>query len=181
MALIACPECGKEVSTAAKACPACGYPLTERSSPAIPSPDAQASAMDAVDRQAVLLEVRPSWWNYGWHLLFFWLLVPLLVALYRRHSFVMRIYSDRVSVEEGFWSKETSEFFIKDIRSIDVRQGVWGRLIGIGDVTISTAATVDAAEVARGVAQPARIKELLISQRQQSSAWPPAKADPTDS
>ena len=80
----------------------------------------------------------------------------------------MRIYSDRVSVEEGFWSKETSEFFIKDIRSIDVRQGVWGRLFGIGDVTISTAATVDAAEEARGVAQPNRIKELLISQRQQS-------------
>ena len=80
----------------------------------------------------------------------------------------MRIYSDRVSVEEGFWSKETGEFFIKDIRSIDVRQGVWGRLANIGDVTISTAATVDAAEVARGVAEPNRIKELLIAQRQQS-------------
>ena len=169
MALIACPECGKEVSTEAKACPACGYPLAERSAAAAPSPVDQARAVDAVDTQSVLLEVRPSWWNFGWHLLFFWLLVPLFIALYRRHSFVMRIYSDRVSVEEGFWSKETSEFFIKDIRSIDVRQGVWGRLVGIGDVTVSTAATVDAAEEARGVAQPQRIKELLISQRQQSA------------
>ena len=165
MALIACPECGKEVSTAATACPACGYPLAERSGGAAPSPDAQARA---VDTQEVLLEVRPSWWNFGWHLLFCWLLVPLFIALYRRHSFVMRIYSDRVSVEEGFWSKDSSEFFIKDIRSIEVRQGVWGRLVGIGDDTISTAATVDAAEEARGVAQPKRIKELLISQRQQS-------------
>jgi hypothetical protein len=33
------------------------------------------------------LVVRPSWWTFGWHLMFFWLLVPLLVALYRRHSF----------------------------------------------------------------------------------------------
>jgi uncharacterized membrane protein YdbT with pleckstrin-like domain len=113
--------------------------------------------------------VRPSWWNFGWHLLFFWLLIPLFIALYRRHSFVMRIYSDRVSVEEGFWAKESSEFFIKDIRSIDVRQGVWGRLVNIGDVTISTAATVDAAEKAPGVPQPQRIKELLIAQRQQST------------
>ena len=168
MALIACPECGKEVSTEAKICPACGYPLAELSGPAVSSPEAQASAINAVDTQAVLMEVRPSWWNFGWHLLFFWLLVPLFVALYRRHSFVMRIYSDRVSVEEGFWSKESSEFFIKDIRSIDVRQGIWGRLVGIGDVTISTAATVDAAEEARGVAQPKRIKELLISLRQQA-------------
>lgn len=180
MALIACPECGKEVSTEAKACPACGYPLTQRSAAVAPSREAQASAMDAVDNQAVLLEVRPSWWNYGWHLLFFWLVVPLLIALYRRHSFVMRIYSDRVSVEEGFWAIETSEFFIKDIRSIDVRQGIWGRLVGIGDVTISTAATVDAAEKASGVAQPKRIKELLITQRQQSSGGPLVKNGPTE-
>ncbi len=164
MALIACPECGKEVSTEAKACPACGYPLAERNA-AAPSLGDQVRT---VDMQSVLLEVRPSWWNFGWHLLFFWLLVPLFMALYRRHSFVMRIYSDRVSVEEGFWSKETSEFFIKDIRAIDVRQGVWGRLVDIGDVTISTAATEDAAEAARGVAQPKQIKELLIAQRQQS-------------
>ena len=172
MALITCPECGKEVSKEAKACPACGFPVAERSDPAAAppiTPAAQASAMDAVDAQAVLLEVRPSWWNFGWHLLFCWLLVPLFIALYRRHSFVMRIYSDRVSVEEGFWSKESSEFFIKDIRSIDVRQGVWGRMAGIGDVTISTAATVDAAEVARGVPNPNQIKELLISRRQQST------------
>lgn len=169
MALIACPECGNQVSTEAKACPACGFPLAGRSDAAALSPAAQADAVEAVGAQSVLLEVRPSWWNYGWHLLFCWLLVPLLVALYRRHSFVMRIYADRVSVEEGFWAKESSEFFIKDIRSIDVRQGVWGRLVGIGDVTISTAATVDAAEVAQGVAQPTRIKELLISQRQQTT------------
>lgn len=169
MALIVCPECGKEVSSEAKACPACGYPLAERTGAASPLPGAQARAGDAVDTQAVLLEVRPSWWNFGWHLLFFWLLVPLVIALYRRHSFVMLIYSDRVSVEEGFWAKETSEFFIKDIRSIDVRQGIWGRLVGIGDVTISTAATVEAAEAARGVAHPKAIKELLIAQRQQAS------------
>jgi len=170
MALTACPECGRQISTEAKACPACGFPLAERKDAIMPPPGGQTGAIEAVGAQSVLLEVRPSWWNFAWHLLFFWLLVPLLVALYRRHSFVMRIYSDRVSVEEGFWSKESSEFFIKDIRSIDVRQGVWGRLVGIGDVTISTAATVDAAEEAHGVSQPKRIKELLISQRQQSAS-----------
>ena len=168
MALIACPECAKEVSTEAKVCPSCGYPVSESERLANSPPKSSSSALEGVDTQQIQLEVRPSWWNFGWHLLFCWLLVPLFIALYRRHSFVMRIYRDRVSVQEGFWSNESSEFFIKDIRSIDVRQGVWGRMVGIGDVTISTAATVDAAEEARGVADPNRIKELLISLRQQS-------------
>jgi len=174
MALIACPECGREISTEARTCPGCGYPLAERNRATASAPETRATALAAVDTQEVLLEVHPSWWNFGWHLIFFWLVIPLLIALYRRHSFLMRIYSDRVSIAEGFWAKETSEFFIKDIRSIEVRQGVWGRIVGIGDVTISTAATVDAAEVASGVAAPQQIKELLIAQRQQFSAAPSA-------
>ena len=31
MALIQCPECGKEVSDKVKACPHCGYPMEETS------------------------------------------------------------------------------------------------------------------------------------------------------
>lgn len=165
MALIACPECGRQISTEAVACPGCGFPMATRKTP-VPAPASAVETNPITDTETVLMEVRPSWWNYFWHLVFFWLLIPLFIALYRRHSFVMRIYGDRVSIEEGFWAKETSEFFIRDIRSIDVRQGVWGRMVGVGDVTISTAATVDAAEEAHGVAEPKRIKELLISQRQ---------------
>lgn len=169
MALITCPECGKNVSTEAKACPACGYPIAGNTK--VPTaPGAPAAPDMAVNTQTVLLVVKPSWWNFAWYLLFAWLLVPLIIAIYRRSAFIMRIYSDRVSVEEGLWAIETSEFFIKDIRSIDVRQGIWGRMADIGDVTISTAATLDAAEVARGVPHPNHIKELLISQRQKSSA-----------
>jgi len=168
MALITCPECGKQVSTEANTCPGCGYPVAQRLADAQPPATSQAQATDRLNAQVVMREVRPSWWNFGWHLLFCWLLIPLLVALYKRHSYLMRIYSDRVSIEEGFWAKETSEFFIKDIRSIDVRQGFWGRLVGIGDVTISTAASVEAAEVASGVAEPDQIKDMLIAQRQQS-------------
>lgn len=165
MALIACPECGRQISTEAVACPGCGFPLAARTTQGTTTLPTPATTSD-IDTQTVLMEVRPSWWNYFWHLVFFWLLIPLFIALYRRHSFVMWIYSDRVSIEEGFWAKETSEFFIRDIRSIDVRQGVWARMVGVGDVTISTAATVDAAEEARGVADPKSIKELLISLRQ---------------
>jgi hypothetical protein len=148
MALIICPDCGGKVSTEAKACPTCGRP------PSLPSSG------------ELLREVRPSWMGLFWYLFFFFLIVPLLIALWKRYSFVMRIYADRVSIEEGLLTKEFTEFFIKDIRSIDVSQSVTGRIFDVGDVTISTAATVDAAEVAEGVPHPTQIRDLLIGQRQ---------------
>ena len=166
MALITCPECGKAVSNEAKVCPSCGYPVAERR--VVAETAAAAGIPLTGDLDTPLLQVRPSWWNYGWHLLFFFLLIPLIVAIYRRYSFVIRIYPDRVTIVEGFWSKESSEFFIRDIRAVDVRQGIWDRMVGIGDVLISTAATVEAAESARGVPDPNRIKEVLISLRQQT-------------
>lgn len=40
MALIQCPECGKQVSDQAMACPECAYPLNkERSGTSLPTPD----------------------------------------------------------------------------------------------------------------------------------------------
>lgn len=187
--LIACPDCGKQVSTNANACPSCGCPVTAemRATPVVEKIAAPSSG-------TVLLSVRPSWWNFSWHLAVFLVAVPLLIlfmppawwdpgwivlvawgvfsflhTMYHRRSFEMRIYPDRVSVVEGFLAKERSEFFIKDIRSIDVKQSLWGRIVNIGDVTISTAATTEAAEQAGGVPGPNRIKDLLISRRQQST------------
>src|SRR5438093_501279 len=98
MPLISCPECGKQVSTAAHACPSCGFPVAERV-----SADVARSGSPAANE--LLLEVRPSWWNYFWLLVFFWLLVPLVIALCRRASTVLRVYSNRVTLERGLFSK----------------------------------------------------------------------------
>jgi uncharacterized membrane protein YdbT with pleckstrin-like domain/endogenous inhibitor of DNA gyrase (YacG/DUF329 family) len=158
MALINCPECGREVSREATACPQCGYPVAER----------LADAATPAHGIEALLEVRPSWWNFFWYLVFFWLIVPLVVALWKRNSLVLRVYHDRVKLERGLLGKEYRELFIGDIRSIDVDQGVLGRLCGFGDLTISTAATVDPAEIMPGLPHPLRIKDLIIAQRQKT-------------
>jgi uncharacterized membrane protein YdbT with pleckstrin-like domain len=94
------------------------------------------------------------------------LIVPLLVALWKRNSLILRVYHDRVKLERGLLSKEYRELFISDIRSVDVDQGVLGRMCGFGDLTISTAATVDAEEIMPGMPDPLQIKDLIIAQRQ---------------
>lgn len=44
MALIRCPECAREISSHAPACPSCGYPLQARNSPpGAPAPHALQS------------------------------------------------------------------------------------------------------------------------------------------
>ena len=157
MPLIACPECGREVSTSAKSCPACGFPVAENS----PAPAAASLATDEL-----LAEVRPSWWGYFWWLCFAWLIIPLIVAAVKRSAVVLRIYRQRITLERGLLNKCEREFFMRDVRAIDIDQSFFGRMVGVGDITISTAASADGTERVEGVPDPQKIRDLIIAQRQ---------------
>ena len=122
-------------------------------------------ARSAIAPNDLLAEVRPSWWNYFWHLFFFFLIVPPIIAAFRRATVVLRIYSGRITIERGLFSKCYQDFLPRDIRSIDVDQSFLGRIFGIGDLTISTAATVEASEKIEGIPDPIGVKELILAQR----------------
>lgn len=49
MPLVNCPECGREISTAAEACPQCGHPM-RAAAPAPPGPKCYACAALATTR-----------------------------------------------------------------------------------------------------------------------------------
>jgi uncharacterized membrane protein YdbT with pleckstrin-like domain len=68
-------------------------------------------------------------------------------------------------VERGLVTKCYREFMARDIRSVDIDQGFWARMAGIGDLTISTAATVDAAECLEGIPDPQGLREQILAQR----------------
>ncbi len=165
MALIDCPECGKPVSTAANACPNCGYPVAEKSANGSATPVAPR----AEGPREPLAEIRPSWWLYFWHLFFFFLVIPPIVAYFRRASTILRIFPDRITVEHGIFSKSYQDYNPRDIRSIDIDQGFGQRLVGIGDMTISTAATEEGAEQIRGIPDPKDVRELILGQRGERS------------
>jgi hypothetical protein len=163
MALINCPECGKQVSTEAHTCPACGYPVAEKLAQTQTTPPGGSPLPEA--QTQVLAEIRPSWWGYFWHLFFFWLIVPPIIAYYRRASTVLRIYPQRVTVERGLMSKCYQDFNPRDIRSIDIDQSFFQRLVGVGDLTLSTAATVEAAEELKWIPDPKGVRDLILAQR----------------
>ena len=161
MALIKCPDCGREVSTAAKSCPNCGFPVAEQQTPAAAAPAGPPEA----PTNEVLAEVRPSWWRYFWYLLFAWLVVPFIIAWVKRSAVVLRVYRDRITLEQGILSKCERELFIRDIRSVDIDQSFLNRIFNIGDLTISTAASADATNFIAGVPNPQQVRDLIIARR----------------
>jgi hypothetical protein len=163
MPLIECPECRKQVSSEARACPGCGYPVAEKVGPR-PEPAAAGGAVRGGPRE-LLAEVRPSWWGFFWYWVFFFLIVPPLIAWFRRASTVLRIYPDRVTIERGIFSKCYQDYNPRDIRAIDVDQSFLNRLVGIGTITISTAATAEGSEVITAIPDPRGVRDLILAQR----------------
>jgi hypothetical protein len=161
MALIDCPECKKPVSTAAQACPNCGYPIAG----ALPQQPAAVAASPGPEGSTLLAEVRPSWWGYFWHLFFCWLIVPPIVAYFRRASTVLRIFPERITLARGLLSKCYRDYNPRDIRSIDIDQGFLQRIVGIGDITISTAASAEGAEQIKSIPDPKGVRDLILAQR----------------
>ena len=161
MALIECPDCGKPVSPEAHACPNCGYPVADKLAQK-PAPGGTTPSPSSAE---VLAEVRPSWWGYFWHLFFFWLIVPPIVAYFRRASTVLRIFPDRLTLTRGILSKCYRDYNPRDIRSIDVDQTFFQRMVGIGDLTISTAATAEGAEQIKSIPNPTAVRDLILAQR----------------
>jgi len=162
MPLIECPECKKPVSSEANSCPFCGYPVAEKAGA---NPVSAAATGIDTDTGEVLVEVRASWWGYFWYLFFFWLIIPPLVAWFRRASMVIRVYPGRIRIERGIFSKCYQDYSLRDIRSIDVDQSFFNRLVGIGHITISTSATAEASEVIRSIPDPTGLRDLIIAQR----------------
>lgn len=156
MALIDCPECRNPVSSEARACPSCGYPVAEKLGAATPAP---------TQPRPLLAEVHPSWWGYFWYWFFFFLVIPPVVAWLKRAATVLRVYPDRITIERGILSKCYQDYHPRDIRSIDVDQSFFDRLLGIGNLTISTSATVEASEQLCSIPNPQAVRELILAQR----------------
>jgi uncharacterized membrane protein YdbT with pleckstrin-like domain len=98
-------------------------------------------------------------------LFFFWLIVPPFIAWFKRAAIVLQIYPDRIHLERGLMSKCYRDYNPRDIRSIDIDQSFFQRLVGIGDLTISTAATVEAAEEIDSIPDPKSVRDLILAQR----------------
>lgn len=95
--------------------------------------------------EAVLHRGHLSAWSFFWWILFGLLLLPLFGAglllwlwawiVYR--STELAVTNKRIIVKWGLIQRNTIEMFLDKVESIQIDQGIFGRLLDFGSITIS--------------------------------------------
>ena len=86
-------------------------------------------------------------------------LVMILSAIIRRQTTELVLTSRRIITKRGLVSRDTVEMNLSKVESLHVNQGLMGRLLNYGDVTVvGTGASL---EPLRGIARPLELRKQL--------------------
>jgi uncharacterized membrane protein YdbT with pleckstrin-like domain len=92
----------------------------------------------------------------------------LAVVIYRRYSWAYAINGETIESREGLIARKVCSIRVRDLRNINVKQTLWQRLMGVGDVEFSSAGGSGIEVSFRGVGDPLQVKSL--AQRMQGKS-----------
>ena len=95
----------------------------------------------------------------------------LAVVIYRRYSWAYTINGETIESREGLIARKVSSIRVRDLRNINVKQSLWQRLMGVGDVEFSSAGGSGIEVSFCGVSDPLQVKSL--AQRMQGNSAAP--------
>lgn len=160
--LMPCPDCFYMISKRAATCPHCGAPQ-EGNSNAIPQ---------NTTKEQEILVLHPSAMNY-----FFTIMLGVITCVCIIGLFILfyvwlditcttyRVTNFRVIVQRGLIAKTQNEIWIKDMRGVNLVQGVWQRILRIGNISIGTAATAGTEICMNGIRNPQKVVNTINSLR----------------
>jgi uncharacterized membrane protein YdbT with pleckstrin-like domain len=118
--------------------------------------------------ERVLFHGRVSAWSHFWWWFFGLMLAPVgiglivwLVAWIRLRTTELAVTNRRVITKLGFITRNTLEINVARIESVQVTQGIGGRLLNFGTVVFSGAGTPQA--TIRDIADPLAFRKAVIS------------------
>lgn len=86
-------------------------------------------------------------------------LAVILAAVIRRQTTELVLTNRRIIMKRGFVSRDTIEMNLNKVESLHVNQGLMGRILDYGDVTVvGTGASM---EPLRGIARPLELRKNL--------------------
>ncbi len=176
-----CPQCGNDTEQGAAFCSRCGTRMFA------PKP--------AAVREYALAIFRPSLWYYANGLVVAGVLIAfgarllygkfqqvqvpvqagfaivgvgvliIIVTMIRARTVNWSLTSDRLIEKRGLLASRRREMELADIRSVEVSKRVFQRMIGLGDVTIASAASADYAIRLNDIFDPDHAAETIRKAR----------------
>lgn len=109
--------------------------------------------------EQVIVETRESKRSYGVVGIIIAILCLGLPFLGRQR---VRVTNERIVIESGFWNKVRDDVEIFRIRDVVVKQNIWNRMFGIGDVVVkSTEGRAEETHVLKGLPDPVAVSEAI--------------------
>jgi len=105
---------------------------------------------------------RLHWVTRVWVVIWILLIVTLPIALYewlRLRTMEHGVTNKRVVFKRGIISRQTEEMKLGSIETVEIDQGVWGRLLGFGDVRVTGKGISDV--VFRTIDDPMEVKRQI--------------------
>ncbi len=90
------------------------------------------------------------------------LLVLVAVIIYRRHAWTFTIRGDTIESCRGIIGRDVQSIRVQDLRNVNVRQTIWQRLLGVGDVEFSSAGGAGVEVTFYGVTDPLGVKDRVM-------------------
>ncbi|MGC1676394.1 MAG: PH domain-containing protein [Candidatus Binataceae bacterium] len=110
------------------------------------------------------LQTQPKLWPAGF-LVMGAGVIAIINAMIQRRRQSWTVTSDRIMEQHGIIATSRREMELADIRSVEVSKRVMQRMLGLGDVTIASAASADYAIRLLDVADPDGIAETVRKAR----------------
>ena len=109
--------------------------------------------------ETIILETRETKRSFG---LVRGIVAILLLGLPFLGRQRVTLTTERVTIEQGFWTKVRDDVELFRIRDVVSKQSLWHRMVGIGDVVMkSTEGRTEETHVLRGVPDPVAVSEAV--------------------
>ncbi len=112
--------------------------------------------------EKVVRVFRQHWVTRVWMVIWILLIVTIPLAIYewlRLRTIEHGVTNKRVVYKRGIISRQTEEMKIGSIETVEIDQGIWGRILGFGNVRVTGKGISDV--VFRTIDDPMEVKRQI--------------------